>query len=218
MLYNGSVDCEGVSTSNPLTGETCNIISQPPNNEVAEAIDKYPDRFYGWIFINPIGPNDPVDEVKKYISISQMVGVKAHPWLHQYSVKKLDNVAKWCEKNGYPIQVHLGAGSLFSYLPEKFPSGSITQYFIDKIDGINRGRSQQEPDIGIELEYCVHPLIAASLIMVSQKEELAEDGQSQSDQCQDQDEMLPALERREEEDNSQEEEEDEEQKIGLIED
>ncbi len=127
MLYEGTVDSEGNFVLDPLTGETYKIYAQPDNSEIAEVIERYPDRFYGWIFINPAGPKDPMKEIEKYISIPQMIGVKTHPWWHQYPIAKLDEVAKWCEENEYPIQVHLGVREMGDYrhLPEKFPDLKI---------------------------------------------------------------------------------------------
>jgi len=126
-LYESTVNSEGNFALDPLTEEIYKIYAQPDNNEVGEVIDKYPDRFYGWIFVNPAGPSDPVEEIKKYASIPQMIGVKTHPWWHQYPIKKLERVAKWCEENAYPIQVHLGTGEMgdYRYLPKNFPDLKI---------------------------------------------------------------------------------------------
>jgi len=127
MVYMSTIDSGGNFVLNPLTRETYKIYGKPDNNEVVEVIDKYPDRFYGWIFVNPAGPSDPMEEIEKYVSIPQMIGVKTHPWWQQYPVKKLEGVARWCEENGYPIQVHLGVGEMgdYRYLPEKFPDLKI---------------------------------------------------------------------------------------------
>lgn len=127
MLYKGTIDSKGDFVLNPITRETYKIYSRPDNEAVTRVIDRYPDRFYGWIFVNPVGPSDPFDEIKKYASNPNMIGVKTHPWWHQYPVRKLEKVAEWCEKNNYPIQIHLGIGEMgdYKYLPEKFPNLKI---------------------------------------------------------------------------------------------
>lgn len=127
-LYESTIDPEGNFTLDPTSDEEVyKIYAQPDNKEVIDVMDRYPDRFYGWVFVNPAGPRDPMDEIDKYISNPNMIGVKTHPWWHQYPVKKLEKVAEWCEKNNYPIQVHLGIGKMgdYKYLPEKFPNLKI---------------------------------------------------------------------------------------------
>ena len=125
MLYNSTVDKEGNFTM--LGIEKYKIYSQLDNKEVAEVIKKYPDRFYGLISVNPIGPSDPMQEIEEYVSIPQMIGIKIHPFLHQCTIKNYEEVAQWCEKNKYPIEVHLGVGEIgdYRYLPERFPNLKI---------------------------------------------------------------------------------------------
>ncbi len=93
------------------------------NAEVAAVLEKYPDRFFGWIFINPAVDADPVQEVERWSALPGMVGVKAHPFWHRYEVEKLDPVAAWCREHDRPLLIHLGtgAGGDFRRLPEKYP-------------------------------------------------------------------------------------------------
>ncbi len=53
-----------------------------------------------------------------------MIGVKAHPFWHDYAIEKLDTAAAWCRDNGYPLLVHLGGkrdSGDFRRLPERYP-------------------------------------------------------------------------------------------------
>jgi predicted TIM-barrel fold metal-dependent hydrolase len=107
-----------------LLGKKYRIYDKADNSSVAEAIGKYPDKFMGWIFINPAGGGEPVSEIEKWSSNPGMVGVKAHPFWHRYSVEMLDSAAGWCADHGYPILIHLGCrGGSGDYrrLPEKYP-------------------------------------------------------------------------------------------------
>ncbi|MBC7246248.1 MAG: amidohydrolase [Actinobacteria bacterium] len=99
------------------------IIERPDNAEVAAVVEKYPDRFYGWVFVNPAADGDPVREIERWMERPGMVGVKAHPFWHRYAVEKLDPVAEWCRDNGRPLLVHLGSrkgSGDYRRLPERY--------------------------------------------------------------------------------------------------
>ncbi len=107
-----------------LLGKKYRIYESPDNAPVAEAVRAHPNRFYGWIFVNPTGPDDPLKEIMRWSGIPGMIGVKAHPFWHAYPVSRLEPVAAWCQDNGFPMLIHLGqkagAGD-FELLPRKFP-------------------------------------------------------------------------------------------------
>ena len=78
------------------------------NESVAKAIKSYPDKFYGWIFVNPKGNNDQVDEYNKWRRYSGFIGVKAHPYWNQYQLKELLPVAHLAAQDGRPLLIHAG--------------------------------------------------------------------------------------------------------------
>ncbi len=107
-----------------LLGKKYRIYEKPDNAPVAEAVSKHPDRFLGWIFVNPAAEGDPIEEIEKWSSQPGMVGVKAHPFWHRYAISELDGVAAWCRDHGYPLLIHLGCregSGDYQRLPEKFP-------------------------------------------------------------------------------------------------
>ncbi|MBT2688791.1 amidohydrolase family protein [Bacillus sp. ISL-47] len=108
-----------------LYGNAYKIFSKPNNELVAAAIDRYPDRFLGWAAVNPMIP-DSLKEVEYYLSRPGFIGVKAHPFMHQYPIRALDPVAAMCEAKGIPMIIHLSSepGS-YKYLPEKYPKLKI---------------------------------------------------------------------------------------------
>ena len=104
-----------------LYGNSYKIYTKPNNDMVAAAIDKFPDRFLGWAAVNPMLP-ESVEEVEFYLNKPGFIGVKAHPFMHQYSIKALDPVAAMCETKGIPMIIHLSSESdSYKYLPEKYP-------------------------------------------------------------------------------------------------
>jgi predicted TIM-barrel fold metal-dependent hydrolase len=107
-----------------LLGKKYRIYEKPDNASVAAAIDKHPDKFMGWIFINPAVDDDPVSEIERWSSHPGMVGVKAHPFWHDYPVERLDAAAAWCREHGYPLLIHFGSrrgSGDYRRLPEKYP-------------------------------------------------------------------------------------------------
>jgi predicted TIM-barrel fold metal-dependent hydrolase len=92
-----------------LGGEIFRIYEHPDNQPVADALAKYPDRFLGWIFLNPRGAA-PLDELERWRAIPGYVGVKLHPHWHRYSTVDVLPIARRCEELRMPILIHLGFG------------------------------------------------------------------------------------------------------------
>ena len=104
-----------------LYGTSFKIFAKPSNDSVATAIERFPDRFLGWIAVNPMIPGS-VEEVEFYLTKTGFIGVKAHPFMHEYSIKELSPVATICESKGIPMIIHLSSEpDSYKYLPETFP-------------------------------------------------------------------------------------------------
>lgn len=93
------------------------IVSDPDNEAVFEAVDRYPDRFFGWVFINPHGLRHPVEELKQWETHPGFIGGKAHPFWHRYPPMALAPVAKRLEEYMKPLLIHLGFGENGHILP-----------------------------------------------------------------------------------------------------
>lgn len=104
-----------------LYGNSYKIFPKPNNDIVASAIDRFPDRFLGWAAVNPKIPSS-LEELESYLSNPRFIGVKAHPFMHKYSIKELDRVALMCETLKKPMIIHLSSEKdSYKYLPEKYP-------------------------------------------------------------------------------------------------
>lgn len=53
------------------------------NRQLLEAAEKFPDRVYGLLTLNPHRPEEIDGEFDKYYSVEQFIGVKLHPSLHK---------------------------------------------------------------------------------------------------------------------------------------
>ncbi|MEW5550704.1 amidohydrolase family protein [Peribacillus frigoritolerans] len=104
-----------------LYGNSYKIFTKPDNDIVATAIDRFPDRFLGWVAVNPM-IDVSVEEVELYLNKPGFIGVKAHPFMHEYNIKALDPVAAMCETKGIPMIIHLSSEpDSYKYLPENYP-------------------------------------------------------------------------------------------------
>jgi predicted TIM-barrel fold metal-dependent hydrolase len=103
------------------------IYAEPDNDAVERALLAHPDKFVGWVFLNPRAKS-AVEDADRRFRNPRWVGVKAHPFWHRYPVAALDAVAALCQDRGKPMLVHLGAGAQggdFRRLPHRFPRLNI---------------------------------------------------------------------------------------------
>ncbi|MFP7298748.1 amidohydrolase family protein [Neobacillus niacini] len=105
-----------------LYGHSYKIYANPRNELVADAIDRFPDRFLGWAAVNPTIPQS-MEQLHSYLNKPGFIGVKAHPFMHEYSIRALDPVASMCEAKGKPMIIHLSSETdSYKYLPENYPN------------------------------------------------------------------------------------------------
>ena len=103
------------------------IYDVPDNESVGRVIERHPDKFYGWVFVNP-RTVEPLAELEERAERPGWIGVKALPFWHKYPLSALDDVAAWCAERGWPMLVHLGntrANGDCRYLPERHPQLKI---------------------------------------------------------------------------------------------
>jgi len=120
MLYKTTVTSKGQFST---LGATFPIYDTPDNRSVARTMEAYPNRFYGWIFVNP-KVADPLIEIEKWAHQPGWIGVKAHPFVHRYAVRLLDDVAAYCIEKDWPLLIHLGGDEEcgdYRCLPERHP-------------------------------------------------------------------------------------------------
>jgi len=110
MLVSNFTD-EGIK----ILGKSMPIFHDPDNKVVFAAVDKHPDRFLGWVFVNPKGEKDPIKEFEKYKDNKGFIGVKAHPFWNHHTPAELAPVAKRLAETGKPMLIHVGFGEEGNY-------------------------------------------------------------------------------------------------------
>ena len=98
-----------------ILGKPYPLATDPDNEKVFNAVRKYPDKFLGWIFVNPRGKNNQVEEYEKYKDEKGFIGVKAHPFWHHFAPVELAPVAERLAKTGKPLLIHAGFGEEGNY-------------------------------------------------------------------------------------------------------
>ena len=106
-----------------ILGKPYPIMTDPDNDKVFNTVGKYPDKFLGWIFVNPRGRKNQVEEFEKYKDAKGFIGVKAHPFWHHFAPVELAPVAARLAKTGKPLLIHAGFGEEgnFEALLKKVP-------------------------------------------------------------------------------------------------
>lgn len=103
------------------------IYRRPDNASVAAAVERYPSRFWGWIFLNPTAGGAVLDELERWRSVPGMIGVKLHPHWHDYRTDRLDPLLARAEELKMPVLIHLGFGKRGDYraIAARFPELTV---------------------------------------------------------------------------------------------
>jgi predicted TIM-barrel fold metal-dependent hydrolase len=91
-----------------LSGQVVGIYARPDNAPVARLCAAHPDRFFGWVFLNPRNNPGVLDELERWRSAPGMIGIKLHPHWHDYRTEILGPVLRRAEELGLPVLIHLG--------------------------------------------------------------------------------------------------------------
>lgn len=86
------------------------LYARPDNASVARAVAAHPERFWGWIFLNPRGNPGVLEELERWRQEPGMIGLKVHPHWHDYEVRELFPLLARAEELGLPVLAHLGFG------------------------------------------------------------------------------------------------------------
>ena len=125
-LYNGTVTDDGKVS---VLGKKYEICQKPDNDLVEKAIKAHPDKFYGWIWVNPsLSLEDAISEIENRAGTPGWVGVKCHPFWHRYPVEKIDDLCTLCIEKDLPLLIHLGGEKGrgdYRVLPERHPDLKI---------------------------------------------------------------------------------------------
>ncbi len=98
-----------------IPGGIIEIYKDPDNEPVFQTVKDHPNRFIGWIFVNPRGSKDQVQELEKWKDEPGFIGVKAHPFWHRYPPIELLPVAERVAEIGKPLIIHVGFGADGNY-------------------------------------------------------------------------------------------------------
>ena len=94
-----------------LPGGALKIRPDPGNEPVFRAAADCPERFLGWVFVNPRGEQDAVAELTRWKEARGFIGVKAHPFWHRYPPVALRPAALELAALGKPLLIHAGFGA-----------------------------------------------------------------------------------------------------------
>ena len=88
--------------------ERYSIYPLPDNATLAEVLRAHPDRFLGWIFLNPARDPNVLESLERWRHEPGFIGVKLHPHWHDYKTAILGPLLERCQELGLPVLIHLG--------------------------------------------------------------------------------------------------------------
>lgn len=91
-----------------IIGREKPITTPVPNDVVKSAIEKYPDKFYGFVCVNPHDGNKAIEILEKAIN-EGAVGLKLAPMVHQFSFSSntVLELANRCGELEIPFYTHV---------------------------------------------------------------------------------------------------------------
>jgi len=98
-----------------LSGQVISIYARPDNDAVAALCAAHPDRFSGWMFLNPRNNPRVLDELEALRARPGMIGIKLHPHWHDYRTGVAMPLLRRAEELGLPALIHLGFGPRGDY-------------------------------------------------------------------------------------------------------
>lgn len=91
-----------------ITGKEKPETVEVPNNIVKDALEKYPDKFYGFVCVDPHRGEEAIKTLEDYFH-KGFVGLKLAPLVHQFSFnnKTVLALAERCGEIGFPFYTHV---------------------------------------------------------------------------------------------------------------
>lgn len=113
------------------------------NHLTAEAMEKYPDRFCGLVFANPLEGEKAVREIYDLVQNKGFCGIKLHPLQHAYVAdgECLDPIMEAARELHIPVFMHSGHPPFslpwsIALLAERFPDVNIVMIHMGHGHGV----------------------------------------------------------------------------------
>jgi len=78
-------DMDNLGIDRAIVSHSMSILSdyRRGNSATIAAIEQYPDRFYGYCTLNPLYPDETMEELERCFTFPGMKGIKLHPYCHE---------------------------------------------------------------------------------------------------------------------------------------
>ena len=89
------------------------------NDQVLAALDRFPDRYLGYVVVHPAYPELLASELERCLQHPRMRGIKLHPTQYSHPVRITDAryrpAFEYARDHGYPILIHTGPEAQRAY-------------------------------------------------------------------------------------------------------
>jgi predicted TIM-barrel fold metal-dependent hydrolase len=106
----GEMDRLNIAKAVLCPNKPCGYTLEPANRLVAAAVQQHPDRFYGWVRVDPWQGKKALAELKMGIESLGLNGLLLHPYeeLFQISDHKVDPLIEYAESAHLPVMIEAG--------------------------------------------------------------------------------------------------------------
>ena len=103
------------------------LLCAEPNEDCLAAVEKYPDRLVGMVYVNPLEGQAAADKVYYYVQKKGFKGIKANPLKHAYvaDTELMDPIMEAAKELDIPVFIHL-SNQLFCCNGNTSPAAKIT--------------------------------------------------------------------------------------------
>ena len=146
MIIRG--DAEGMVASMDAMGVAATAVSafralepdvRAGNDEVAQAMKRYPGRFIGYAVVNPNYPELVLPELERCFGELEMRGLKFHTDVHRYPFDGPNYVPalEFAHERGLPILVHgVGSANALTTISERYENANVIVAHMGCWDGL----------------------------------------------------------------------------------
>lgn len=134
-----SMDAAGIAATAVSSFRALDSDSGSGNDEVGEAIRRYPQRFIGYAVVNPNYPEQVVAELERCFADLRMRGIKLHTDMHRYPFNGPNYVPalEFAHQNDLPVLVHgVGSAEALAAVAERYANANFIVAHMGGWDGL----------------------------------------------------------------------------------
>jgi len=143
-----------------------NYVLRPKNYLTKLLIKKYPQRFWGFFWINP-NYQDDIEELDEQISNGNFIGVKLHQVIHSFDIfsASMEKILDITDKHRLPVFIHIDSQTDFEKIKYQAQNRPNTNFIIAHLDYYYLWMEEKLTNLD-NIYYDISPITTPKLIKV----------------------------------------------------